>query len=144
MRLPCETAAMPTALDRPIVLVAEDGDGTRQLSCLVLESAGFVCREAGSVEAALAMLGDGSRIDIVFSDIHFPGGRSGVDLAQRALAGSPPIPVLMTSGLAVEYVEDVLPERVAFLEKPYTPDQLVAAINSVLGRRTRSRTPATA
>ncbi|KAB7772245.1 response regulator [Xanthomonas maliensis] len=120
--------------ERPVVFVVEDGDGTRQLSCLVLESYGFTCRSAGSVEDALALIEQDPRVDVLFSDIHFPGGLTGVDLAVRASGAPYHLPTLLTSGLAVEYVEEILPEGVAFLEKPYTPDQLLTAIRSVMAR----------
>jgi DNA-binding NtrC family response regulator len=135
---------MPSpAHDRPVVLVVEDGEGTRQLSCLVLESYGFSCRSADSVEAAIGVLQE-VHVDLLFSDIHFPGGQSGVDLAnyvgERGLA----LPVLLTSGLAVEYVEEILPDGTAFLEKPYTPEQLLQAIRSMLNRRPSPTAPVAA
>lgn len=130
---------MPNPADRPVILVAEDGDGTRQLSCLVLESYGFVCRSAGTVEAAIELLHHDPRIDAVFSDIHFPGPSSGIDLALAARQAPLDIPVLLTSGLALEYVEEILPDGVAFLEKPYTPEQLLHAIRMVMRPRNGNR-----
>lgn len=124
---------MPNPIERPVVLVVEDGIGTRQLSCLVLESYGFVCREAASAEDAEALLQQDARIDLIFADIHLPGGMSGVDLAATASIHHR-IPALLTSGLAIEYVEEVLPEGVSFLEKPYTPEQLLAAVQNVIKR----------
>lgn len=141
MRFPCETAIMSNRANRPVVFVAEDGEGTRQLSCLVLESYGFSCRSAGSVESAMELIAQDPAIDVLFSDIHFPGKLSGIDLARFARTAPYDIPVLLTSGLAVEYVEEVMPDGVAFLEKPYTPEQLLAAVRSVItrhGRRPRT------
>ncbi|MFT4248249.1 MAG: response regulator [Pseudomonas sp.] len=142
MRLAHPRAAMHSPTDRPVILIAEDGDGTRQLSCLVLESYGFVCRSAGTVEAAIALLHHDPRIDAVFSDIHFPGSSSGIELALRALQAPFGIPVLLTSGLAPEYVEEILPEGVAFLAKPYTPKQLLRAIRRLIRPRRHSASAA--
>ncbi len=125
---------MPNLKERQVVFVVEDGAGTRQLSCLVLESYGFVCRSAGSAEEAMALIEHDARIDLVFSDIHLPGGMSGVDLAVAVAAAPYAIPTLLTSGLAIEYVEEVLPDGVGFLEKPYTPDQLLRAVQRSLRR----------
>lgn len=134
---------MRPATDRPVVLVAEDGDGTRGLSCLVLESHGFVCRGAATIEAGMGLIRDDARVDLVFADIHFPGTLSGVDLARFALQPPYRIPVLLTSGLAIEFVEEILPEGIAFLEKPYTPERLLDAIHRVMqSRRDGSATSA--
>lgn len=133
---------MPHPAYRPIVLVAEDGEGTRQLSCLVLETRGFVCRSAASAEVAMEMIRHDPRIDVVFSDIHFPGPASGIDLAAMARQAPFDIPVLLTSGLAPEYVEEVLPDGVAFLGKPYTPEQLLDAIRMVMRGRGGTATAA--
>ena len=131
---------MRPSTDRPVVLVVEDGDGTRQLSCLVLESYGFVCRSAGTAEAAMELIQHDPRIDVVFADIHFPSPMSGVDLALFARQAPFNIPVLLTSGLAFEYVEEILPNGMAFLEKPYTPEQLLHAIQRVRRVRSGART----
>ena len=125
---------MRSATDRPVIVVAEDGDGTRGLSCLVLESHGFVCRGAATIETAMELIRHDARVDLVFADIHFPGMLSGIDLALFALQLPERIPVLLTSGLAIEYVEEILPAGVAFLEKPYTPERLLHAIRSVIRR----------
>ncbi|MEE7546642.1 response regulator [Xanthomonas sp. Kuri4-1] len=134
---------MPSHKDRPVVFVVEDGEGTRELSCLVLESYGFTCRNAGTIEEAMALIQSDPRIDVLFSDIHFPGSLTGVDLALMARQSPYSLPVLLTSGLAVEYVEEILPEGVSFLEKPYTPEQLLAAIRSVMAKHKAELTSAT-
>ena len=116
----------------PTILIVEDGAGTRELSRLILESNGFTCLSADTIEAALDLIGNTAKIDVLFSDIHFPGDLSGLDLAQAAVTPPHHIPTLLTSGLAIEYLDEVLPEGVAFLEKPYSPEALLAAIRSVM------------
>lgn len=96
---------------------------------------------AGSVEEALALIESDPRVDVLFSDIHFPGGLTGVDLALKTAHAPYNLPVLLTSGLAVEYVEEILPNGVAFLEKPYTPEQLLSAIRSVMAKHRVLVTP---
>ncbi len=123
---------MPLFNDRPVVFVVEDGEGTRELNCLVLESFGFTCRSATTIDDALRLIRSDPRIDIVFSDIHFPGNLTGVDLALVVRQEPLNLPVLLTSGLAIEYVQQILPDGLAFLAKPYTPEQLLAAIRSVI------------
>lgn len=135
---------MPQNTDPAVVLVAEDGDGTRQLTCLVLESFGYRCHGVSTVEAAMERIRTEPRIDVVFSDIHFPGALTGVDLALMAQQLPHRLPVLLTSGLAPEYVEQVLPEGVAFLDKPYTPPQLLRAIHALRRRRPGERTASAA
>lgn len=116
----------------PTILIVEDGVGTRELSCLILESDGFTCLSAATIEAALDLMSNTAKIDVLFSDIHFPGDLSGLDLAKAAITPPYHIPTLLTSGLAIEYLDEVLPEGVAFLEKPYSPEALLAAVRSVM------------
>ena len=117
---------------RPTVLIVEDGAGTRELSRLILESHGFSCLSAETVEVALNLIQDTAKIDVLFSDIHFPGTLSGLDLAQAAMTPPHHIPTLLTSGLAIDYLDEILPDGVAFLEKPYSPEALLVAVRSVM------------
>ena len=114
------------------ILIVEDGAGTRELSRLILESDGFNCLCAATIEEALDLMRNTAKIDVLFSDIHFPGDLSGLDLAKAAMTPPYQIPTLLTSGLAIEYLDEVLPEGVAFLEKPYSPEALLAAVRCVM------------
>lgn len=125
--------------NRPTVLIVEDGAGTRELSRMVLESNGFSCCEAETIESAIAIIHKGQQIDVLFSDIHFPGTLNGVDLARMVEDAPYRIPTLLTSGLAVDYLDEILPDEMAFLEKPYSPQALIDAVRCMLPKKMRKK-----
>ena len=51
-----------------------------------------------SAEAALKLLADGTKIDLVFSDIVMPGTIDGVGLASEIRSQYPNLPVVLTTG----------------------------------------------
>lgn len=128
-------AMMFRSKNRPTAVIVEDGSGTRELSRLILESEGFHCLCADMAETAMELLNQHRKITILFSDIYFPGKLNGIDLAK--FASHPPrnIPVLLTSGFSLENIEDILPDNVGFLEKPYTPTALLQAVYSLISRQ---------
>jgi CheY-like chemotaxis protein len=84
---------------------------------------------AGDVNAALEALAREAGVDIVFSDIVMPGGRSGVDLANELRRQRPALPVVLATGYA-----DVpaIPAGTRVLRKPYQIEELTAALAEAL------------
>jgi two-component system, cell cycle sensor histidine kinase and response regulator CckA len=118
---------------RNTVLLVEDDDGVRQLTRRILEQFGFGVFEARNGAEALELLDSGPRIDAVVSDVVMPG-MSGRELVGRLRLRRPDLPVLFLSG----YTGDELGEEVrgqphqAFLQKPFSPDALAAALEELL------------
>lgn len=115
---------------RPWVYVIEDDDAAREMIVAVLGERGFRCREFPSAEAFLAA-GDVSRDGCLVLDYQLPG-ISGLDLQERLCSEGRPIPSVVITGhadvpSAVRFMER---GAVTLLQKPYRPDDLVAAINS--------------
>ncbi|MBB3221574.1 CHASE domain-containing protein [Pseudoduganella umbonata] len=98
------------------VLVVEDNDDLRDLTCEMIIALGWQATGVGSAEAALESLQAGG-IGAVFTDVELPG-MSGLELARR-LADDPDLPVVVVSGRALG--NDV-PPGVRSLYKPYRID----------------------
>jgi CheY-like chemotaxis protein len=64
----------------------------------------------------------------VFTDVNMPGSMDGIKLAHAVRDRWPPIEIIVTSGLTVENVQELLPERGIFFPKPYTPAQVASAL----------------
>nr|WP_241749553.1 response regulator [Pseudoroseomonas aerophila] len=118
------------------MLLVEDEFLVRLVAKEALEGDGFEVLEAKSASEAIQVLDSQAHIDIVVTDVRMPGQGDGVDVAVRARAKFPEIPVIMTSGYA-EGVEDRLDQLcliVFMLGKPYKLDQLSALAKSLIKR----------
>ncbi|MDX1673783.1 MAG: PAS domain S-box protein [Longimicrobiales bacterium] len=119
------------------ILLVEDEAPVRKLARRVLEKNGYRILEAEDPATALALVERHSGpIDLLFTDVVMPG-MSGGELAERLRASRPDLPTLFTSG----YTEDEVVRRgvsageAAFMEKPFTPDELLRQIRKVLDGR---------
>jgi len=66
------------------VLVVEDNERIRDVSCTILADLGYRIEAVDSADEALARIASGSRFELVFSDVVMPGTHTGLTLA-RAL-----------------------------------------------------------
>jgi PAS domain S-box-containing protein len=124
----------PARRRRNTVLLVEDDDGVRQLTRRILEDFGFGILEARNGSEALAQLDAGSpRIDVVVSDVVMPG-MGGRELVGRLRLRRPDLPVLFLSGYTGDEVSDEVRGQLhqAFLQKPFSPDALAAALEELL------------
>jgi CheY-like chemotaxis protein len=132
--VPEPMAEPPARLQRATVLLVEDDEGVRRLTRRVLEQYGFRAVEARSGVEALELLSlDHPRIDAVVSDLVMPG-MSGTELIERVRDLRPDMPVVYLSGYSGEEVSEQVRShpRQAFLQKPFSPDALAAALEDLL------------
>lgn len=112
------------------ILLVEDDEEVAALVGQMLGQLGYHVTWAASAAAALGALADGRAVDVILSDIMMPGGMNGVELAREIQRRRSDIPVLLTSG----YAEAAAPEAdvagVQILRKPYSIDELAAALNA--------------
>lgn len=109
------------------MLFIEDETALRELVAEAMEDMGFeVTAMANGADGLAAMEGD-TRYDLIVSDVMMPGGVSGIELAERAASLQPQARMLLVSGLPKGQLPQ-LPERVAFLQKPYRLAQLLQAL----------------
>jgi CheY-like chemotaxis protein len=114
-----------TGCMRQTVLVVDDQEVVRDVIRLTLERAGFAVLEASSPNAALDLVrGDGS-IDLLVTDIVMPE-MDAFELADRVACEVPGVRVLYTSGYTDAAAEG------PFIQKPFTPAQLVEKVEAVL------------
>ena len=115
------------------VLVVDDDDRVRWLTARMLREEGYQVLEARSAEHAWERLAESDDVRVVLTDIAMPGG-SGVELAERIVAERSSLRVILMSGY-----DRVFPKlgssgaRFPLLVKPFSPDQLVRQIRTVLG-----------
>jgi two-component system, cell cycle sensor histidine kinase and response regulator CckA len=112
-------------------LVVEDDPTVKQTACRFLTQAGYSCGGVGNAMAALTAIGAGPRPDVLVLDVRLPD-LPGTEVAFRAQDSHPGIPVVFVSAYTVElsnlpYAHADL--RWQFLPKPFTSDQLVAAVS---------------
>ena len=108
------------------VLVVEDETAVRGITVLALEKAGYTVLQASDGRDALRQCeAYAGPIHLLVSDVIMPemGGRK---VADAILALRPEIKVLYVSGYTDDAVvrHGILFERVAFLQKPFTPHSL--------------------
>ena len=128
--MPAREADLPQGSET-ILLVEDDPRLLRVLSKR-LRSLGYQIIEADSGVAAMAQLATRPEIALIFTDMVMPGGMTGYDLAQAALAIKPSLKVLFTSGYAEPAIARLGLNAGAWLKKPYTADELAEKIRQVL------------
>lgn len=123
-------AALPDrhAITPRRLLLVEDDAEVRAVVAAQLESVGHSVTMQGSARAAVAALEAGARFDLVLTDFAMPD-LSGIDVANRVRACCPNVPVLLITGFAE--IGDT-PVGLPVLTKPFTGDQLHAAIAAAL------------
>ncbi|KRG43718.1 two-component system response regulator [Stenotrophomonas panacihumi] len=109
------------------VLLVEDQEDLRELLADVIQGAGAEVRTAETANAAMALLREGYRCDVLFSDIHMPGTLSGADLASYVQRTLPEATVILASGHP-RFQLAPLPAGTLFLQKPFRLNQFMELI----------------
>ncbi|MGB9390329.1 MAG: MASE1 domain-containing protein [Xanthobacteraceae bacterium] len=113
-----ETARAP----RPMVLIVDDSAEVAEVTSSLFEHLGYDTVYCDSAEAALRLLADGTKIDLVLSDIVMPGTIDGVGLAGEVQARYPHLPVILTTGYSD--AAQAAPPSLPILRKPFDADAL--------------------
>jgi CheY-like chemotaxis protein len=114
---------------RPVVLVVEDEPLMLIDAVDLVSEAGFEAIGAKNADEAIRILESRDDIRIVFTDVNMPGSMDGIRLAHAVRHRWPPIEIIVTSGLTLANVQELLPERGIFFPKPYTPAQIASALH---------------
>ena len=116
------------------ILLVDDTDLVRRVARDVLSGAGYRVLEAGGADEALQVAGSqASPIDLLVTDVVMPG-HNGLELADRLRSARTNVRVLYISGYTDAAIirGGLLAEHAAFLQKPFTPDDLLRKVRQVL------------
>jgi len=128
---------IPVKGARPLetILVVEDEKPLRIVIELVLEHLGYTVLLAENGRNAQQVWEDHSaEIGLVITDIVMPGGVSGIDLAKALRSRDPDQKVLFISGYSADLAgkELSLEQGTAFLQKPFSSEQLAKAVRNCI------------
>jgi two-component system, cell cycle sensor histidine kinase and response regulator CckA len=116
------------------ILLVDDATPLRMLTKLILEQCGYTVLDSGEPTEALRMAeGHKGPLPLMITDVVMPGFTGRV-LAERLTADRPETKVLFTSGYADDETAKygMLGADNAFLEKPFTRDDLVRKVRELL------------
>jgi two-component system, cell cycle sensor histidine kinase and response regulator CckA len=116
------------------ILLVEDEEGLRALNARGLRSRGYSVIEASNgIEAMEALEECNGEVDLVVSDVVMPE-MDGPTLLKAMRDRNPEVKIIFVSGYAEDAFEKSLPEnqQFAFLPKPFTLSQLVAAVKETM------------
>jgi two-component system cell cycle sensor histidine kinase/response regulator CckA len=134
---PAPAEAKPRAADltgQGTILLVEDEEGLRSLNARGLRSRGYSVIEASNgIEAMEALEEKNGAVDLVVSDVVMPE-MDGPTLLKTMRGRNPDLKIIFVSGYAEDAFEKSLPEneQFAFLPKPFTLSQLVAAVKETM------------
>ena len=116
------------------ILLAEDEPLLRELGQTILSQSGYTVLTAVNGEALRKLIAEhNDNVDLLLTDVVMPD-ISGPDLVRLAKQRWPDIKVLYMSGYGDDDLKD-LDRAAGFIQKPFTPTELMAKIKEVLGTR---------
>ncbi len=117
------------------ILVVEDEDALRNITCKILKNLGYTVYQASSGEEAQKIVnGNGKRnVELVITDVVMPE-LSGSELVKRLTRHNPELRVLYISGYTDDAIirHGVSADEVSFLQKPFTARSLGQKVREVL------------
>ena len=121
------------ATGRESVLVVEDNIAVGEIVCLHLAQRGYDVYSAADPVEAMRICAESGPFDLLLTDIIMPG-MSGPMLAKQLTAAYPQLAVLFMSGYTDDTMvrHSVAESGVAFLQKPFTGDELALKVRRVI------------
>jgi CheY-like chemotaxis protein len=127
------------------ILIVDDDPAVLEMVGEALNPLGYNVLSAPSGEEALELLtGEQKIVDLLLTDVVLPGIK-GQDLAHYLLQESPEVKVLFMSGFLCPSMayDTQLKGFEAFIQKPFTPNELLQKLRKILGHKVRSQTKGT-
>jgi two-component system, cell cycle response regulator CpdR len=116
------------------ILLADDEAATRELLKRALSNDGHEIVVAEDGQEALEHLQNAAgKFDLLISDVQMPV-LDGISLAEKAIAGSPGLPIILMSAHANGFArgEALRPQLKAMLTKPFTLEYIKATVKAAL------------
>jgi signal transduction histidine kinase len=123
-----------------VILLVEDEERVRKLTCRILKGLGYFVLQAKDGREGLSVWRKHrGKIDLLLSDVVMPG-LGGRELAEQTLALSPDMKVLFISGHTLDVVlKEGIKTGTPFLRKPFVPAELARKVREVLDSPSRIR-----
>ena len=116
-------------MEHASILVVDDEALIRMAMMNIVEDAGYSAVEAANADEAIIMLERCADISAVLTDINMPGSMDGLQLSRLIRDRWPLIGLVVTSGRFLAKAAQ-MPAGVRFIAKPYTPSEIVSALQS--------------
>jgi CheY-like chemotaxis protein len=107
-------------------IVVDDEPLLAEVAGWTLEEHGYDVQIANDARSAFDLVRQTARLDLLLTDIRMSGDIDGWGLAQMVREIRPEVPIIYMTGYSPESPGAVL--RSIVLRKPFTPDELVAAV----------------
>jgi PAS domain S-box-containing protein len=125
------------------VLLVEDETELRLVLTDALANDGYSVVGAKTAAAALTLLNDGLKPDVIVTDYAMPGSQNGIDLIQAVHQRSPRLPVILITGYIGGKDADKCEEMqcssyVTRLSKPFLTAELEGLLAMMLARNSKS------
>jgi CheY-like chemotaxis protein len=117
------------------VLLVEDDFLIRLTLVEALVDDGFTVVEAETSDEALAAVAAYDDLRALLTDVQIPGVCDGVELAARARALRPDLPILFMTGRPDSVPDTTQTANDAFIAKPYLPSDVTKAVRRITGKR---------
>lgn len=135
-------SASSTAVDtsplkgKECVLVVEDREDVRKIAVSALRSLGYDVVEVDGGEAAIEVMDQGAKFDLLFTDVVMPK-MNGMDLAWAVRRRRPDVPIILTSGFSDPDLlsSDLVSIGATLIAKPYRKADLARHVRMALDRQ---------
>jgi DNA-binding NtrC family response regulator len=121
------------------ILVVEDEDFVREVTCEVLRSSGYVVLKAKNATQAKELLRKSpAALNLLITDIVLPD-QNGCELARDICAANPSLAIIFMSGYPKNVVATHLSQQrqALFLPKPFSANSLLKMVQPILTKANR-------
>lgn len=117
-----------------VILIVDDEFFIREFTISTVEELGYETISAGDVEEAMFHIRSHQQIDALVTDVRLKKAiNGGHELAHEAIKIRPDLRVIYSTGNAItDQAKALFVEGAHFLQKPYSPDQLKNALETLL------------